>query len=178
MGGKRHAGGPGGGAGVSGEPWLARPDWAARRIADQNASGAWGMLFFALLWSVFSCGLAYLFLSQRDGNGIGRMLVMIFPAAGGLMLIGAAYVLLRRRRYGVPVLELATLPVPVGRALAGLVRTRAVFDPAGGFVVKLQCIHRTVTGTGKNRSTREDTLWEGERTIPGATRYAGGIAIA
>jgi hypothetical protein len=58
-----------------------------------------------------------------------------------------------------------------------VVRTRAVFDPAGGFVVKLQCIHRTVTGSGKNRSTREDTLWEGTRTIPGATRGADGIAI-
>ncbi len=158
------------------ELWLARRDWAARRIKDENASGAWGFLIFALVWTGFTCGLSYLFMSQKD-DGAGRYFVLIFPVVGVLLLAGAIYGLLRRRRYGVPVFELATLPAPVGRALAGIVRTRAVFDPAGGFVVKLECIHRTVTQSGKNRSTRDNVLWSGKRTIPGATPEGEGIAI-
>jgi hypothetical protein len=103
--------------------------------------------------------------------------VLLFPAIGVLLLAGAVFALLRRRRYGVSVLELATLPAPVGRALAGMVRTKAVFDPAGGFVVRLECVRRTVTGSGKHRSTHETLRWSGERTIPGATADARGIAI-
>jgi hypothetical protein len=162
---------------MAGEPWLARSDWAGRRLEDENSSSAWAFFGFTLIWNLFSWGIAYLFLRQDDGGGLGRLFVLIFPGVGVILLISVSYILLRRRRYGVPVLELATLPAPVGRALAGLIRTRAVFDPAGGFVVRLQCIHRTVTGSGKNRSTHEDTVWEAQRTIPGASRDADGIAI-
>ena len=162
---------------MSGEPWLARQDWASRRLEDENSSNAWAFFGFTVFWNLFSWGIAYLFVRQDDQSGMARFFVLLFPGVGAILLVCVIYVLLRRRRYGVPVLELATLPAPVGRALAGLVRTRAVFDPAGGFVVKLRCVNRTVTGSGKNRSTREDTLWEGERTIPGASPEAGGIAI-
>lgn len=162
---------------MANEPWLERMDWASRRLEDENSTNAWALLGFTAIWNLFSWGIAYLILRQQDGRGIARLFVLIFPGVGVILLISVVYNLLRRQRYGVPVLELATLPAPVGRALAGVVRTRAVFDPAGGFIVKLQCIHRTVTGSGKNRSTHEDTLWEGSRTIPGATRDASGIAI-
>jgi hypothetical protein len=159
------------------EPWLERMDWASRRLEDENSSHAWGFFGFTLIWNLFSWGIAYLFLRQGDGEGIGRFLVLIFPGVGAILFASVIYILLRRQRYGVPIFELATLPAPVGRALAGVIRTRAVFDPAGGFTVKLQCIHRTVTGSGKNRSAHEDTVWEGSRTIPGSTREVGGIAI-
>lgn len=162
---------------MSGEPWLARKEWAARRLLDENSSGAYGFLIFTVIWILFSCGLAFVFFRADGDDGSGRWLVLIFPGVGVLLLIAVTYVLLRRRRYGVPVLELATLPAPVGRVLGGLVRTRAVFDPAGGFVVTLRCIQKTVTGSGKNRSTRETTLWEGKRTIAGAVHETGGIAI-
>jgi len=162
---------------VANEPWLERMDWASRRLEDENSSHAWGFFGFTVIWNLFSWGIAYLFLRQGDASGIARFFVLIFPGVGAILLVSVIYILLRRQRYGVPVLELATLPAPVGRALAGVVRTRAVFDPAGGFVVKLQCIHRTVTGSGKNRSTHEETVWEGARTIPGASRDASGIAI-
>lgn len=162
---------------MSDEPWLARKDWAVRRIEDENATGAWGFLLFTLIWVGFSSTLSFVFLRQTGDDSGSRWMVLIFPAVGVILLIAVTYVLLRRRRYGVPVLELATLPAPLGRALGGVVRTRAVFDPAGGFVVTLTCVHKTVTGSGKNRSTRETTLWEGKRTIAGAVRETGGIAI-
>ncbi len=159
------------------DPWLERMDWASRRLEDENSSNVLGFLIFTVIWNLFSGGISYAFLRVDDTPGMARLFVLIFPGVGIILLISAVYVVLRRQRYGVPVLELATLPAPVGRALAGVVRTRAVFDPAGGFVVKLQCIHWTETGSGKNRSTHEDIVWEGTRTIPGATRDPGGIAV-
>lgn len=159
------------------EPWRERMDWASRRLEDENSSHVLGFLLFTVIWNLFSGGLSYLFLRLDDSPGMSRLLVLIFPGVGVILFLSAIYVLLRRQRYGVPVFELATLPAPVGRALAGVVRTKAVFDPAGGFVVKLQCIHRTETGSGKNRTTHEDVMWEGSRNIPGGTRDAHGLAI-
>jgi hypothetical protein len=159
------------------EPWLQRMDWASRRLEDENSSNVLGFLIFTVIWNLFSGGISYVFMRVDDTPGMARLFVLIFPGVGVILFISAIYVLLRRKRYGIPVFELATLPAPIGRALAGVVRTRAVFDPAGGFVVKLQCIHRTETGSGKNRTTHEDITWEGSRTIPGSTRDANGIAI-
>ena len=47
------------------------------------------------------------------------------------------------------VLELATLPAPVGHALEGTVRTPAGLRPAEGFRVVLSCIRRVTSGSGR-----------------------------
>jgi hypothetical protein len=110
-----------------------------------------------MVWTGFTCAISYPILREQH-RGAARHPVLLIPAVGVLLPAGAVYVLLRRRRYGVSVLQPATLPAPVGRALAGMVRTRVVRDPAGGFVARLECIRRTVTGSGKNRSTHEAVL--------------------
>lgn len=161
---------------MSGEPWLAREEWAQRRIRDESARMAGCVLGFAVVWTIISSGIAATIIAQSGGLG-DAIFVLIFPVVG-LVLIGVgSYLLLRRRRFGIPVLELATLPGVPGETFAGLVRTRATFDPEGGFRVRLRCVRRRETGSGKNRRTDEDTLWEHEEIMPGATRQADGIAI-
>jgi hypothetical protein len=69
------------------------------------------------------------------------------------------------------------LPGVPGQTFAGLVRTRAMIDPEGGFQVRLMCLRVKQTGSGKNRRTDETPLWEHEEVMPGAGRRADGIAI-
>jgi len=161
---------------MSGAPWLAREEWAQRRIKDENAKMAGCVLVFAVLWTLISSGIAAAVIAQAGGVG-DVIFVLIFPAVGLLLVSVGAYLMLHRRRFGIPVFELATLPGVPGETLAGLVRTRALIDPEGGFRVRLQCLRRTETGSGKNRRTDETTLWEHEEVMPGATRRMDGIAI-
>ncbi len=133
-------------------------------------------LAFALVWTLISGVIAATILRQPGGLG-EFFFVLLFPLVGMLLVGVGVYMLLRRRRFGIPVLELATLPGVPGETFAGLVRTRATIDPEGGFRVRLQCLRQQQTGSGKNRRTDETTLWEHEEVMPGAARRADGIAI-
>ena len=78
---------------------------------------------------------------------------------------------------GLPVFELATLPAPPGRALAGHVVVSTGLEPDREMSIRLRCLRRTVTGSGKNRKTHETTLWEDQRRIPGAIRSGECVKI-
>jgi hypothetical protein len=159
------------------EPWLWREDWAARRIMDEHRNSGWYLLFFALAWNAISWTITFGIWSGPPRRGFQHYFVLLFPAIGALMLMAAFQGLLRRRRYGVAVFELATLPAPLGRALAGRVRVDRGLEPDREMSVSLRSIRRTVTRSGKNSKVREETLWEDRRVIPGAIRADPGVVI-
>lgn len=161
---------------MSEEPWLAREEWAQRRIRDEGAKMAGCFLAFAVVWTLVSGFIATVILRQPGGLG-EFFFVLLFPLVGLLLVGVGVYLMIRRRRFGIPVLELATLPGVPGQTFAGLVRTRATIDPEGGFQMRLACLRITQTGSGKNRRTDETTLWEHKEVMPGATRRDDGIAI-
>ncbi len=161
---------------MSGEPWLAKEGWAERRIKDETARMAGCFFGFALVWTLISGGIAITVIGRSSDWGDG-VFALIFPGIGLLLLCVGIYMMLHRRRFGIPVFELATLPAVPGEALAGLVRTTGTIDPEGGFNLRLVCLRLTETGSGKNRRTNEETLWEHEEVMPGATRRDDGIAI-
>ena len=61
---------------------------------------------------------------------------------------------------------MATVPGVMGKTLEGKIWTRFARPPDQGVVLKLICFNRYVTGSGKNRSTREKILWREEQTVP------------
>jgi hypothetical protein len=161
------------------EPWLWREDWAARRIADGSALEMGFAWAFAALWNLVSIPAAVVGVraALREGNR-AALVALLFPAVGLGLLVWAARITIRRRRYGSSVLELTTLPAAVGHALQGTVRTPAELRPPEGFRVVLSCIRRVTTGSGRNRSTSESILWQEEhRTSAGALGVPVAFAI-
>jgi hypothetical protein len=161
-----------------GEPWLWRPDWAAGRIEDSNRTAArfaWG---FAALWNLVSLPAGYFGVraALEQGNRAG-LVALLFPVAGVGLLLWAARISVRLRRFGVSRLELETTPAAVGRSLAGTVSAPAPLMPAGAFRVVLSCIRRVTTGSGDDRSTSERILWQEEQRITGRpSRTTQGMA--
>lgn len=148
------------------KPWLARADWAAGRI---KASSSIQNMAFAVVAVVF-CGFGGLILFEilpkelHKGNH-QALIALIFPLIGiGLV---AAYVrgLLARRRFGDCYFEMASIPGVIGGTLEGLIQTSARIRLENGLTLKLSCIRRVVTGSGKNRSTQENILWQDEKII-------------
>lgn len=159
------------------EPWLWREDWARRRIMDEHRNSGWYLLFFALAWNAISWTITLGIWGGSPKRGFQHYFVLLFPAIGVLILMAAIQGLLRRHRYGVAVFELATLPAPLGRALAGRVRVDRGLEPDREMSVSLRSIRRTVTRSGKKSRVREETLWEDRRVIPGAIRADTGVVI-
>jgi hypothetical protein len=142
------------------EPWRWRPDWERGRIEDASRAGAWGAAAFAFLWNVISW--PSVFIAFRHGvppSKPGLYVILIFPAVGLLLLVGAARAAIRRAKYGTSVLQLRRTPAVVGRALEGDVAI-AMDPPPGGFRVTLSCVRRERTGSGKDSSTTERILWQ------------------
>jgi hypothetical protein len=54
----------------------------------------------------------------------------------------------------------------IGGHLKGLLATRTALLPEEGLSLKLTCINRTVSGSGKNRSVNEKILWRERQVIP------------
>jgi len=160
------------------QPWLWREDWASRQIRDSNTGSTIGLWFFALLWNLGSIPATVLGLRQANPEFHGAAyLILLFPAVGLALLGAAVHGTLRFRKFGASVAELVAVPAPIGREIAGVIRTPAPLAPEHGIRVQLTCVRRTTTGSGKSRSTSESILWQDEQWIPGGSRRADGTAI-
>ncbi len=148
------------------KPWLKRADWAAGKI--KSTAGA-QVKAFAIMALAF-CGLGGLFTftmlpkELHNGNYMA-LLVLIFPAIGIGFVIAIVRAVRAHRRYGDCFFELAQIPAPLGGSLDGMIQTGARLRLEKGLYLKLSCIRRVVTGSGKNQSTQETVLWQGEKVF-------------
>lgn len=160
---------------MSGRPWEEKK-WAGGRIEDESRHAGCILVGLAVVWNLVAWGVALPVVTGPDRDP-GRFVVLLFPTVGIVIAGFAVYFVKRRRRFGSPVLQLATLPGVIGRALAGEVRIERGLDPESDFALTLKCVRTVVTGSGKHRKTRHDTLWESAQRLPGALAQAGGLRL-
>jgi hypothetical protein len=150
------------------EPWLAREDWAARRVVYKPVRGALGVLAFALLWCAISFPGCILIL-VRPKESAWLWLAAIFPLIGLFLLLGAFYGVKSALHYGTATLLLPAVPLKLGSN----VRTRVELKnaPEDGVTMRVVSVSRTA-----RKSNRDRVLWQHEAPIaPGAIqRTAGG----
>jgi hypothetical protein len=146
------------------KPWLARPDWAAGKIKSSTASQIKMFAFMALIFCGIGAMYAFAALPKELRNGNYKsLIVLIFPAVGIGFLIAVVRALLARRRFGDCFFEPAQIPAPLGGALEGMILTGARLKLEQGLHLKISCIRRIVSGSGKNQSVQENILWQDEK---------------
>jgi hypothetical protein len=145
------------------KPWLARADWAAGKIKSTSTAP----VGFFLLWSFLALAMSApavhaIPVEWRKGNH-AILLVLLFPAVA-FYLLGYSFVKWRsHRRFGDCFFEPAQIPAPVGGTLEGMIQTGARLKLEQGLHLKISCIRRTVSGSGKNQSVQESILWQDEK---------------
>ncbi len=127
-----------------------------------NLRTAW---FFAVLWNLVSAPMFVMVPREIERNPMVA-LGALFPLIGFGLLAWAVMTTLRWRRFGPSRFEMA--PATLGEHLSGTIHTRLAVDDIRSFRVhlKLTCLERITTGTGKNRRTTEHILWREEYTVP------------
>lgn len=146
------------------KPWLARADWAAGKIKSSSNAHNVILGFMALVFCTVGGLLSFLVLPEELRKGNHKALfALIFPLAGIGLLAAFIRGVLQRRRFGDCFFELASIPGALGGTLEGLIQTGARIQLEHGLTLKLSCIRRVVTGSGKNRSTHESILWQDEK---------------
>jgi hypothetical protein len=156
-----------------GRPWLWRDDWAAGLIRP-SAAGRRFVTAFALFWNLVSWPVFLLAANtgqMQDRRGV--WVAALFPLVGTGLAAWCGYQWLVRLRWGVPRLEMASVPGVLGGTLAGVVHVDRPVRPRDGFALRLACVRSVTEGSGKHRTTREDVVWEQEKRI--ARDLSGGV---
>ncbi len=152
-------------------PWLLRADWAAGYCKSTFDSQKKIMLVIALAFCAIGGSQTFMVLPQELHKGNqAALIILLFPAIGISLLIVVIQAERARRRFGVCTFKPAAIPVPLGTVLQGVIQTGSRVKLEQGLHLKLTCLRRLVTGSGKSQHTQEDILWQEEKVLtPSAT---------
>jgi len=148
------------------KPWLARADWAAGKIKSSDTAQT--KIFVFVAFAFCAVGALYTFeaLPKELHNGNYKaLIVLIFPAIGIGFLLAAVRTFQAHRRFGDCFFELAQIPAPPGGTLEGMIQTGGRLELEHGLHLKISCIRRIVSGSGKNESVNETILWQDEKIL-------------
>lgn len=145
-------------------PWLWRSDWASGRIRGDGRTSAIFFTIFALFWNAISWPIVPKMVESWQRGETKVLIAALFPLVGLGLLFVAGRAIHRYRKFGRSTLLLETIPGVIGGYLRGRVQTRTRLM-ATRAQVTLRCIREITTGSGDNRSTREQILFEEKRDV-------------
>ncbi|HJW94275.1 MAG TPA: hypothetical protein VJ901_11725 [Thermoanaerobaculia bacterium] len=146
-------------------PWMWRRDWAANAINDAGMFRVGMMWVFAIIWSLISLPLLFVFPWREVRESPIAVLPFLFPTIGAILLISVLYKSAQRWKYGASICHIDHMPIAPGHTFHGEIETRVRDMPPSGFNVRLTCMRRI--GTGKSSSQKVE--WQETQNIALAT---------
>ena len=148
------------------QPWMWRPEWQQPALKSQNKIAMWFAIGFASLWNLISMPLLFLLPAEiLEKRNYPALLGLLFPLVGVGLIVWAVHSWKQWKRFGQSRLVLKSNPVPLGGALDASLECPTGLPAGAELEVTLSCVHKRVTGSGDNRSTRENYLWQDEQRI-------------
>lgn len=152
------------------------PQVAARQtLINADGGGGCGLWIAALIWNAIAWGVTLAVASQGGIPLLVLLVLALFPLIGLALLWTAVQTSLRSLRHGRPQLRLDGGAWCTGQRIQATVLGRTVPQPGDRIEARLLVVRRVTSGSGKNRSTSESTLWSLELAVdPQEGRGAGG----
>ncbi|HEY6946953.1 MAG TPA: HEAT repeat domain-containing protein, partial [Candidatus Acidoferrum sp.] len=148
-------------------PWLWRTDWATRRAPSQSQKSYIGAWIVAGLGNLFLLPFLFTMVPQLLHNNDPRVLVVLgFCSLGVVLTVRAVRATIRHERFGNSYFEFDSLPISPGQRLTGRIQLRFETQAAHGIDLRLSCVRRIVTGSGKNSTTNNIALWQADKNVP------------
>jgi hypothetical protein len=147
-------------------PWMARPEWAGGVVKAGRGRGVAFMWVMAIFWNAVSSPILFVFQREWEKGNQAVLIGLLFPLIGIGLLIAAIRTTLQWRRFGNSELRLKTVPGRIGGVFQAELAVPTLVSSIQKFHLRLACIRRTVSGSGKHRSVREELLWEDQRVAP------------
>lgn len=144
-------------------PWLSRKAWASPELVAEQSVAVWVLWGFAVFWCALSAPATFAIPGELEKGNWAILVILLFDVIGVGLVAMAIRQTLSARRFGNTVLRMDPYPGSVGGQVGGMIAARVPFDEALAFSVKLSCLRTYTTGSGKNHSTHNDSLWQDER---------------
>jgi hypothetical protein len=160
-------------------PWLWQPDWTSSKALSLSRNSAIGWWIGTILVSMIVVPIATTALPPLLRNSDPKAMILIglclFPA---ILLAGALRATARRERYGKTYFEFNSLPFSPGKHVSGQIQLRLPTSTPHGVDLQLSCVRRIITGSGKEQTTNEIVLWQGEANVPQSALASGPLGTA
>lgn len=146
------------------KPWMWKPAWAEGRIST-SAKSLIGPILLAGVWMLFCLPLVpFALLNDAAWGNADQLLwrwgAIVFVLVGFCLIGGVAIMVIRQRKYGRSVFEIASVPGVIGGQLAGVIHCSRKIHPQENFRLTLSCIQTTHDDEGSNH-----ILWENEQLL-------------
>ncbi|UCH47616.1 MAG: DUF3592 domain-containing protein [Betaproteobacteria bacterium] len=147
--------------------WHLRKGWGTSTIRSEAKSGLIAIWGFAVFWNAISWPLILVLPKELAKENYPALFTLAFPLVGLFLLYQALRKLHEYRRFGVVTFEMDPYPGSIGGHVGGQVRvSRLDYGTAtystSKLLVRLECVYSYISGSGKNRSRREDVKWAEE----------------
>src|SRR5260221_728973 len=138
------------------KPWLWKDQWAGGCIRSSTKAAMATACVFALFWNLISMTVCAAVIPAELKKGNHKALfALLFPAVGIVLLVWAAREIIRWKKFGESVFKMLSVAGVMGGQFNGAIQTSVKIRPQNGFHLKLRCINRITTTSGKKSSTHE-----------------------
>src|SRR5687767_13930865 len=160
-------------------PWAWREEWRGGRIPHRAGAAVVALWAFTIIWNLISAPMLFLLPPEIQKGNKPAMIGFLFPIVGAFLLWAAIHQTMRLRRYGVSTLVLPRVPIQPGETLSANLETNIDREKFGNapFTVKVSCIRKITSGTGKSRSSREEVQWQEVEKISNVMPGMQGLTI-
>ena len=144
-------------------PWLLNDAWQTPEIRSGSKAAMWGAWIFAALWNAISSFTPFMAYEEVvENQNYLALIALLFPLVGLGLLTWAVRRTLEWRRFGPAPVTLDPFPGSIGGHVGGTIDLNLPFDSTAKFQVTLTNLHSYVSGSGKNRSRKEEAKWQDE----------------
>ncbi len=160
------------------QPWFDNKKWQTPEILSDAKLSMWGMTGFTIVWNAITLPTVILAFPeiQKEENYWG-LLVLLFPLAGLFIAYKAAQMWLEYRRFGLTPFTMDPFPGGIGGQVGGTIDIKARLKHDTQYKINLANIYSYVTGSGDDKSRRENILWE-KTVIAHAEPYLDGTRLS
>ncbi len=157
-------------------PWLWRDDWSQGRCCSRTRSNLIQAWTFATVWNLVSAPVLFFVPGTLHRQPIAAI-AFVFPLVGVGLFIWAVRETLAWVEFGKTWFEMTATPAVIGRELRGNIHARFPRIPDHGIRLKLSCINKLVTGSGKSQTVNEKILWREETGVSSDQLYPGPMGV-
>ena len=144
-------------------PWLLNDAWQMPEIRSGSKAAMWGAWIFAAFWNAISSVTPFMAYKEVvENQNYLALIALLFPLVGIGLLTWAVRRTLEWRRFGPAPVTLDPFPGSIGGHVGGTIDLNLPYDSTAKFQVTLTNLYSYVSGSGKNRSRKEEAKWQDE----------------
>lgn len=162
-------------------PWTKYDDWNSDTILSNAKLGNTAMLIFALIWNLISWPMMFAIIEPVSKGELLPLVALLFPIVGSYL---AWFWYRGHRAYkltGPMPLKLDPYPASIGGQFGGIITLNSrdlsqLSDVQKNAKIKVEYVHTYKSGSGDNRKTHHDVVYE-QSMVPSVAPADGGLEI-